>query len=305
MRVLVQLPEGLKPKAPEIVRELEEKGYEVILSASPMYGGCDIAYEEAKAVGAQKIIHVGHSYFPLKRTFEDIEVEYIPYHIDIEIGWPELVKELKSKNIKTLSVLTTVQHIHQFPQIKEYFEKEGFEVKVRKGPFCTYEGQVLGCDAYGIHPEAEAAVIIADGDFHHTAATHIAHKMPVYGVNPYTKAFSQVNEKLIRLLKRRRGSLLKALEAQHFGILVSTKPGQWGFKLALEIKKKLEARGKKAYILVGNELFPDSLYNYLFIEVYINTACPRIVDDVEKYKKPIINPDQLQEFFTLLGQDTQ
>ncbi len=301
MIVLVQLPEGLKRKAREIILEkLEKEGYYPVLSASPMYGGCDIAFEEAKAIGAKKIIHIGHSYFPLRRTFQGIEVEYIPYYIDIEIGWDDLVQELKSQNIEIISVLTTVQHIHQFPEIKAYFEKHGFEVRVKKGPFCSSEGQVLGCDAYAIDKEAQAAVIIADGDFHHTAATHVAEKMPVYGVNPYTKKWSKVNDKLIKLLKKRRGSLLKALDAKTFGILVSTKPGQYSFQLAKTIKSKLERAGKKAYILVANELFPDSLYNYLFIDVYINTACPRIVDDTEKYKKPILNPEQVQELLRLL-----
>ena len=40
--VLVQLPDGLKPKAREIKRELEKTGVEVYFWLNSCYGACDI-----------------------------------------------------------------------------------------------------------------------------------------------------------------------------------------------------------------------------------------------------------------------
>lgn len=290
MVVLVQLPEGLKHKAPEIIKNLNIDD-QIVISASAMYGGCDIAIDEAKAIGAKKIIHVGHTYFPLRRQLNGIEVEYVPYYIDIKVDWPDILEDLKSKNIKIISLLTTTQHQHQYQEIVEYFHKHGFENRVRKGPFCSNSGQVLGCDAYAIDEAAQAAIIIADGIFHWTAATHVADKMLVYGLNPHTGKFSIINDLLHKINNRRMASIFKAAEMHRFGILVSTKPGQFSYRLAEKMKNELEKYGKEAYILVANNLDPNTISNFTFIEAFINTACPRIVDDVEQYKKPIVNPD--------------
>lgn len=301
MVVLLQLPEGLKHKAPQIIQELGLD--DVVLSSSPMYGGCDIAIDEARAIGAEKIVHVGHTYFPLRRKIVGIEVEYIPYHIDIKIGWEELVEELKGLKINTISILTTAQHYHQYREIVEYFESRGFQNKVRKGPFCSDAGQVLGCDAYGIDESSQAAIIIADGIFHWTAATHVADRMYVFGVNPYTGKFTQVNDTLRKINQRRMASLFRASEAKVFGILVSTKPGQFSYRLARKMRDELVSLGREAYILVSNNLDPNTISNFIFIQAFINTACPRIVDDVEQYRKPIVNPEHFKDLLELIRKD--
>lgn len=290
MTVLLQLPEGLKHKAPEIIKKYELK--DVVISASAMYGGCDIAIDEAKAIGANKIIHVGHTYFPLQRKLDNIIVEYIPYYIDIEIGWPELIKELKSKNISTISILTTSQYLHVYNKIEEYFAKEGFKNDVKKGPFCSNTGQILGCDGYGVGSNSQAIIIIADGYFHWTAIPYnISKRIPVYGLDPFTKKYVLVNQEIEKLHKIRIASIFKAAEAKSYGILVSTKPGQFGIKLAIKMQKELQELNREAYILLANNLDPNTISNFLFLEALINTACPRIVDDVLQYKKPIVNPD--------------
>jgi 2-(3-amino-3-carboxypropyl)histidine synthase len=65
-------------------------------------------------------------------------------------------------------------------------------------------------------------------------------------------------------------------------------------KLAKDIKNKLESDGKKAYILVFNEIKPEKLEGFE-LDCYINTACPRIaIDDRNEFKKPILNPDEIE-----------
>ncbi len=61
-RVLVQLPDGLRPGGLTLARELRElTGATVILSGDSCYGACDLALTQADAVGADLIIHYGHS----------------------------------------------------------------------------------------------------------------------------------------------------------------------------------------------------------------------------------------------------
>ena len=60
-RVLIQLPEGLKPEAPHIAKAVEKAGALPIISADPCYGACDLAEAEAESLNADLIIHYGHS----------------------------------------------------------------------------------------------------------------------------------------------------------------------------------------------------------------------------------------------------
>ncbi|MBN1385483.1 diphthamide synthesis protein [Candidatus Woesearchaeota archaeon] len=61
-RVLLQLPDGLKPKAKEIVDELQKySAVEVFVWLGSCYGGCDIP--DVKALGVDLIVQYGHSIF--------------------------------------------------------------------------------------------------------------------------------------------------------------------------------------------------------------------------------------------------
>ena len=60
-RVLVQLPEGLKPEGPRLAKIIEKTGALPIISADPCYGACDLAIAEAEHLGIDLIVHFGHA----------------------------------------------------------------------------------------------------------------------------------------------------------------------------------------------------------------------------------------------------
>jgi len=60
-RVLLHLPDGLKPKADKIQAELEKEiDSEIMIWAGSCYGACDLPIE-AKNVGVDMIVHFGHT----------------------------------------------------------------------------------------------------------------------------------------------------------------------------------------------------------------------------------------------------
>ena len=64
-KVCIQLPEGLKNKALEISKKIEEEtGCTVIIWGGTNYGGCDIP-THLECMGIDMIIHFGHSEFPI------------------------------------------------------------------------------------------------------------------------------------------------------------------------------------------------------------------------------------------------
>ena len=298
MKILLQFPEGLKQKALEEADRLQKEGHQVFISSSPCYGACDLCLDEARALKADKIIHFGHSEYLHGK--QEIPVEYVEWKVDVPIenlsaALPHL------KGMEKIALVTTVQHIHQFPKMKEFFEKNGISVLSGKGCFAKYEGQVLGCDptaALSVAEHADCILFIGTGKFHPTS---IISDKPVFSFDPFAKAFADLSPEIKKLRKKRQGALAKALDAKIFGILISTKPGQFCLQIAEWAKKELEAKGKKAYLLVSNEINPLSLENFRKIDCYINTACPRLSEDTEMFRKPILNAAGLKELLGLFG----
>jgi len=297
MKILLQFPEGLKQEALKYSEKYEKQGHEVYLSASPCYGACDLAIDEAKLIGAKKIIHFGHARFVKKKL--PIPVEYIEYTLDFDVA--KLEKTITALiRYKTVAIGTTVQYYKKIPEIKKFFESKGKKVLIGKGNAAIYDAQVLGCDAFAVtqfNEKADAILFIGDGEFHYLA---IETEKPVFVFHPKSGQIQQINEEIQRLKKRRKGAILKAIDCKTFGIIISTKVGQFNAEVAKWARKELEKRGKKTAILVANELEPLSLNNFLVFDCYINTACPRLADDVEEFGKPVLTILMLKELLEIL-----
>ena len=306
MKILLQFPEGLKQKAVEIAKKYEKKGDVVFLSAAPCYGACDLALDEARAIGAKKIIHFGHSPFGNLKPKGSVKVEYINYAIDIDIEGLYAVLPYIEKYEK-IALATTIQHIHQFEEMKKFFEKHGKKVFAGKGERASKIGQILGCDGRAVKKvemKIDAVVFVGSGMFHQLAVDigpSNAQK-PVFVYDPSGKTVQDIRPVIERIKKLRKGAIAAALEAKSFGILLSTKPGQFGLRAAEWAKKELNKRSFDASILVANELQPMAVKNFMNFDCYINTACPRMADDREVFGKPVLNIDMLKEVFKLLDQ---
>lgn len=294
MRILLQSPEGLKRNVFSDARKLEKDGHEVYLSSAPCYGACDLPLEEARMLNIDKLIHYGHARFMKKEL--PFEVEYREFHIKIDVS--NLRNALKFLEGKTkISLVTTIQHIPQIDEMKCFLEGKGKQILIGKGVLTAYPAQVLGCDGTAaINSEADAILYVGDGKFHPTG---IKTELPVFSLNPYSGECKQINNELEKIQKRRKGMLLKSLECKTFGILLSTKPGQFALNAAKKAKEKLEKAGLIAEILISNEFNPISLANFTQFECYITTACPRLSEDTDLFEKPILNVVDLDEFIIL------
>jgi len=282
---LLQIPDGLKRKALKIADELGD----VLIDCESCYGACDLAINEAKALGCDKIIHFGHS----KLIETDIPVEYKEIRENIDLT--PLLKKINIKE-RRIGLVSTLQFIDSLEDVKNFLEKNGKIIRIGKGR--NYAGQILGCDlsvAKEIEKDVEAFLYIGSGNFHPLGLALKTEK-PVYFLNIEKNKMEDLKELKEKFLRQRYASVALAKDAKIFGILVSVKPGQLNLKLANEIKKKLENKEKKAYILVFNEIKPEKLEG-LELDCYINTACPRIaIDNRTEFKKPILNPDEIESF---------
>ena len=299
MRILLQFPEGLKQEALKHAKKLEAEGNEVIISASPTFGACDLAIDEAKKVGAEKLVHFGHSEF----HHVDFNVEYVPYFIDASLDvMPASLKDLEG--FKSICLLTTVQHIHQLDAIKRFYEENGKEVVLnRPNGFAKANGQVLGCDDGNVmvlDRKVDAFVYFGGGIFHPLGALLQTTK-PFLIVDPFQGRTWRMDEMRETYRRRSRGKVVSSLKARNIGILVSTKNGQFNMSLARILKKRIESAGLTAAILVSNTLDFESINNMLEFDAFVNTACPRIaIDDTERLRKPLLSANELMEVLKLL-----
>jgi 2-(3-amino-3-carboxypropyl)histidine synthase len=299
---MLQFPEGLKAQALKEAEKLEKKGHEVFISSSACYGACDICLDEAKAVGAEKIIHYGHAEF--MKIKSKIKIEYRPYFAKIdrktaEKGLEKALELLKKIGAKKVSLVFPIQHLYNAEIARKFLEKHNIEVVLEKGgEHVRYKGQILGCDSTAAtKTKTDAIFYFGGGRFHPTG---IESKTEILCCDPSLGEAYFITEDVKRMEKKRQASIIAAADANNFGILVSTKCGQININGARIAKKMLEEAGKKAAILVSNEIDPISLANFLVFDAYINTACPRINDDTERYGKPIVNIADLKLLLELI-----
>lgn len=298
MRILLQFPEGLKQKALEYAKKFEREGDEVFISASPTFGACDLAIDEAKNIKADKLVHFGHGEFHKV----DFNVEYVPYEMTASL---EILKEtlpLLAK-YRRVGVVTTIQHVHQLGEIQRFYRANGKDVLIGKPyGFAKEPGQILGCDigsAATIDRDVDAFVYFGGGVFHPLGAV-LATTKPFVVAEPFTHKVEVMDSYRESTRKQSRGKIMRSLEAKRFAIMVSTKNGQHNMALGKLLKEKIERGGLTAGIIVANSFDFESLDNMMEFDAFVNTACPRIaVDDPKRIRKPLLSANELMEVLKL------
>lgn len=302
MRIMLQFPEGLKQRALEYAKKYASEGHEVIISSEPSYGACDIPVYEALRLGCTKIVHFGHVEFCKIR---EIEVEYVPYYYaDVPIGGvvSTAAALISGEGYKCVGVITNLSHVGQVAEIKGLLEKRGLDVRTAKGSAkCPYECQILGCDITALTslPEVDCILYFGGGTFHALApgAMHTGELKPVVWADPFSGTAKWVTEDIKRIQGQRKVALMRASEAKVYGILVGTKIGQYAYELARSLQERIRSKGRDAVIIAGNTFDFTSLNNFTWVDAWINTACPRIADDQNKLRAPIINAQEAEFLF--------
>ncbi len=326
--VALQLPEGLKIQALEMIDALESQtDAKVIIAADPCYGACDLVHHKMQMMGVDLVAHMGHSQMNID---SGMETQFIDVTYD---GAPELepiipileshrkmaqerledssVNEIDDSEAQErfldavgrklpltdtkLGLVGSIQHLHLLTQYKENLEKYGFEVVIPEGgERLTFPGQVLGCNYSGDNNSIGHYLFLGSGDFHpHGLVLHTGKPLAI--LDPYTGEARELSLQIIeRILRQRFGLIMASDKAKSFGILIGEKPGQMRRNMALSLKRLLEKHGKKGYLLALEHVGPE-LIDFYLVDAFVNTACPRIaIDDSVKYAKPLLTPFELE-----------
>lgn len=285
-RVLIQLPEGVKQNAFDVLKIFSDLDIEAVFSGETCWGGCSISTEEAKLVNADLIVHFGHSEFA-KVNFP---VVYIAIKDELNLI-PLLKKSLKElKDFKKIGLSYSIQHLQDVDKIINFYKENGKQVLLsnKKGRV-AYEGQVIGCEYSGLRDiEKYVECFVVIGNNFHSMGAVLSVDKPVLLIDVYNDEIKNMKGVKDKILKQRAISIDKFKQAKKIGIIIETKAGQ-RFGSPKAWVEKLNELGKEAILITMNELTPDKLMNFYNVDCFIELACPRIaIDDFSKYKKPII-----------------
>lgn len=279
----LQGPDGIKPQIIEYADELEKRGYDTVIVGASTFGACGIAHEKVERMGADALIHVGHTRFlhPEGADMNDMDVYYLPYREDrdlmsvLEENYEEIDKD------ETLGLVGVTQYMDRAEKAREFLEEKGYDVVEGKTGLRTTEvGQVLGCDAgaaHNISHKVDAFVFLGSGHFHPSQVSETGKK--VYVVDPYEKhIWIEPPNSLEDEMRAEYARVLKHQDKQKWGIVTSSKEGQNYLQAVKIAKEKLEKHGKDVYIFVEDRIFePD--YKGFGIDIFVNCACPRMSKD--------------------------
>lgn len=295
----LQMPEGLKTKARDFARDLEEAtGCQVVIMGDPCYGACDLR----SLKGLDLLVHVGHAPMPDLRP--GVPTVFLEVCIDFDPA-EALMKELDKVRYK-VGLVATAQHVHLLPAVRKMLTNAGRTVLIGKGDRrISSPGQVLGCNvtsALAVKSEVEQFIFLGSGYFHPLAVS-LGTGLPVLCVDPYRGAVDDVTEAKERVIRQRYASMAKAMEAKDWLVLLCDKPGQRRYDLAVRCRDVLRAKGKRADIVLLNEVRAEALLPYR-AEAAVSTACPRLaIDDGPHYPIPLLTPWEMEMVLGLHGLD--
>ncbi len=294
--VLIQAPDGMKMQLIEVVKELEKRtNAEYLTLIEPAWGSCDLADEKAKKLNADLLIHFGHNMIYPGR----IPTIFFPLtpKIDPQPLIEKLIKFLSKEKVLEIGLVSSSQFTPYLQQIKDYLEEKGFSVSIGKGSNRVKDfGQVLGCNyssALDLDEDIEAIVYFGDGIFHPIGITFSSKKRVIIA-DPYTLEVKELKEERDKYLRKRFAIISQCSHAQKFGIIVSIKSGQLYLQTARKMKELIESKGKQAFILVCDFVYPQYFLG-LDVDVLVNTACPRLaIENLQEFNKLMINPKELE-----------
>jgi 2-(3-amino-3-carboxypropyl)histidine synthase len=293
-RVLLQLPEGLKPEAPRLANVVDKAGALPIVLADPCYGACDLATADAESLGVDLIIHFGHAKMV---KHEAVPTVYVETRATVIVDEAVEAALLLLGKWSKIGLATTVQHLQTLAGARELLVRAGKTVVIGDAGRLSYAGQVTGCDysnVKSVADDAEAFLFIGGGRFHALGIALNTAK-PTVIADPYDKRAYSIDDEAQKVLKQRWACIEEAGHAKTFGVLVGLKLGQKRLDEAIAVKENAEKNGKIAVLLAVREVVPEALLEFPTVDAYVNTACPRIsMEAPSKFSKPVLTVNEFK-----------
>eukprot|EP00063_Salmo_salar_P043687 XP_014018522.1 PREDICTED: diphthamide biosynthesis protein 1 [Salmo salar] len=289
-RVALQLPEGLQMFAcviADIIERFTEA--DTIVMGDVTYGACCVDDFTARALGADFMVHYGHScLIPIDST-AGIKMLYV--FVDIQMDNAHFLDTVKFNFPPghSLALVSTIQFVAALQAVSAALRPE-YEVVV---PQCRplSPGEILGCTSPRLDRNLNAVIYLGDGRFHLESIMIANPEIPAYRYDPYSKIFSREYYDHEAMRSIRLQAIDKARSAQRWGLILGTLGRQGNPKVMEHLESKLESLGKSFTRVLLSEIFPSKLDLMAEVDAWVQIACPRLsIDWGTAFSKPLLSP---------------
>ncbi|EAL65317.1 diphthamide biosynthesis protein 1 [Dictyostelium discoideum AX4] len=297
-RVALQFPEGLLMYSC-IISDIIEKfaSVETIIMGDVTYGACCVDDYTARSLGADFMVHYGHSCL-IPIDVSEIKMLYV--FVDIQFDLQHFIETLKFnfKQTQKLIMVSTIQFSASLQSsrepLSEYFSNIFIPQEKPLSP-----GEILGCTSPkikftspdGDEENNEIVIYLGDGRFHLESIMISNPHVKSYRYDPYSKVFSLEKYDFQEMYKIRRDAIETASKATKFGIILGTLGRQGSPKILDHLEQLLKSNGKHYTTVLLSEIFPAKLDMFSDIESWIQIACPRLsIDWGYAFTTPLLNP---------------
>ncbi|KAL6471169.1 hypothetical protein MHYP_G00198190 [Metynnis hypsauchen] len=289
-RVALQLPEGLQMFACVIADIIEKfTGADTLVMGDVTYGACCVDDFTARALGADFMVHYGHScLIPIDAT-AGIKMLYV--FVDIQMDTAHFLDTLRFNFPPghSLALVSTIQFVAALQAVSAEL-KPDYEVLV---PQCRplSPGEILGCTSPRLDKHVNAIIYLGDGRFHLESIMIANPDIPAYRYDPYSKVFSREYYEHEAMRASRLQAIERARSAQRWGLILGTLGRQGNPKILEHLENKLDALGRSFTRVLLSEIFPSKLALMADVEAWVQIACPRLsIDWGTAFSKPLLSP---------------
>lgn len=294
-KVLVQVPEGLKPYAPEIAERISTfaPDAEVVIDLNPVYGSCMIMPEYFRDY--EVIVHLGHDPYPLWSSPRN--VVYVGLRSRFMIS-EDVVRELgnivRSEYGPRVAIYTTHQHFHDVERVASLLRRAGVTV-VNDLRYSVITGCWFSDLDRAVSEGVDALIAYAGGRFHALGmGLRTGGKVPVLRLDPYRNRAEDFTPEVLKVLKLRYGKIRTTLDAEIF-MIIDGVSGQHRPNLVALVTSSLKEIGASVFTGRAFILNIETLRNLdsSKIDAYVITSCPRLaIEDLANFHKPVLTPGE-------------
>ncbi|MBN3304610.1 DPH1 synthase, partial [Amia calva] len=289
-RVALQMPEGLQMFAC-VVSDIIERftGAETLVMGDVTYGACCVDDFTARALGADFMVHYGHScLIPIDST-AGIKMLYV--FVDIQLDTAHFLDTLRFNFTagSSLALVSTIQFVAALQSASAALRPD-YDVLV---PQCRplSPGEILGCTSPRLERPVDAIIYLGDGRFHLESIMISNPDTPAYRYDPYSKVFSREHYDHAEMQAVRKRAIETAQRARRWGLVLGTLGRQGSPKILEHLESRLQALGLPFVRVLLSEIFPSKLDLMEDVDAWVQIACPRLsIDWGSAFSKPLLSP---------------
>lgn len=256
------------------------------------YGACCIDDYTAKALGADLLVHYGHScLIPIDQTV-GIKVLYV--FVDIKIDTMHFIESVKLNfpPSQRLAFVSTIQFVATMHAAAKELREVGYDIEVPQSKPLS-PGEILGCTAPRL-PKNTTLIYLGDGRFHLEAAMIANPTSKAYKYDPYEKKFTEEEYDHLEMRKNRKRAIDQASNARKIGLVLGTLGRQGSTKVMKYIEERIAYHGRESTLILLSEVFPSKLELFRDVDAFVQVACPRLsIDWGTAFPKPLLTPYEL------------